>query len=152
MLFSRLCEQAKVRWADRAQLNRLPRRTDIGNPEWEASVKTDDEILASAMRYWEQARSARTLALDLIPIIRTAENLDSILSQLSAQARAAAVREFRDGYGPSVDLTGEWGMSAGAYTDPEAHRREHEQFVAHANGVAIPAIRAWLAAHPDATR
>jgi hypothetical protein len=59
------------------------------------------------------------------------------------------IKELRSRFGPHVDLTGGWGMAARAYIDIEQAKRDHEAFVAHANTVAVPAIRTWLAAHPE---
>lgn len=109
----------------------------------------DALVLAEAMRSWNRFRSPRDFVWDVLPIIRGQESIDLILSQLPPKGRSWVVRELRTEYGPDVDLNGEWGMAAGAFVDPEEHRRRHEAFVAHALGVAIPTIRAWLAAHPD---
>jgi hypothetical protein len=109
----------------------------------------DSQVLENALNWWHQVHSARTLVWDLLPIIRDPTSVEHILSRLPMKARALVIHELRTGYGPHVDLSGGWAMAAAAYVDIEQARRDHEARVAHALIVAVPAIRAWLAANPD---
>jgi hypothetical protein len=109
----------------------------------------DLQTLEDALSYWNQVHSPRTFVVDVLPIIRDASSIDRILARLPANDRLRVIKELRSEYGPDVDLSGEWGMAAAAYIDIEQAKLRHEAFVAHANTVAVPAIRAWLAAHPD---
>lgn len=110
------------------------------------------EVMAKALRYWNKVRSPRDFVRDVLPIIRGPESIDWILAQLPhARDRAWVVRELRENYGPHLDLSDEssWVLPGGSYADIEAVLRQHAAFVAHAVRVAVPAIRSWLAAHPD---
>lgn len=110
----------------------------------------DSRRLESALSYWHEYRSPRTFVIDVLRIIHDASSLDHILSRLpTAKDRSRVIKELRSKYGPHVDLSGGWAMGAAAYVDIEQAQRDHEAFVAHVNDVAAPAIRAWLAAHPD---
>jgi hypothetical protein len=116
-------------------------------------VDQDDDRIELAVRDWDWNHSPEALVREVLAVIRGPETIDRILSRLPSSARPRVVRELREEYGPHVDLSDEseqaWGMAAGAFTDPEEHRRRHAAFVQHAVRVAIPAIRTWLAAHAD---
>jgi hypothetical protein len=114
----------------------------------------DARLLAAALR-GNPGRSPGTFVNDVLPIIRDPTSLDWIVSQVPAAARWLVIRELHKQYGPQHEFSDDpsrWGMSAGAFTDLEAHQRRHEAKVAHTVRVAIPAIRAWLSAHPDELR
>lgn len=113
----------------------------------------DERVMAAALRDWERFRSPRDFLRTVLPIIRTPEDVASILSRLPpppSRARAWVIRELRERYGPHLDLSEDnWGLAAGSYLDEQARLRRHAAYVAHAVRVAIPAIRSWLSTHPE---
>jgi hypothetical protein len=117
----------------------------------EVPMDDDDITLQEALD--NHGSSPKSLVQDVLPIIRDVASLDWILDHMPEQLRAEVARHLFERYGEHNGPADafDWGMRMAIWNDAAARQRHHDAWVAHARHVAIPAIRRWLAEHPEVT-
>ncbi len=116
----------------------------------EEAMSSETKLLSDAVRVY--GHSTNLFLQAAMPLIRDTASIDRVLAALPEQQRSRVARHMFEAYGEHLGAAEafDWGLPMGSWVDGRERVRQHEAWVDHARRVAIPAIRHWLAEHPDA--